>query len=242
MPPSSYRTISAGVVAAQMALWIGVAASPAEEMVPVELELVLALDASGSVDRAEFDLQLRGLADAFRSPGVVAAIRTAAPEGIAVAVVQWAGPGHQILAVGWTEVRDAASAANFADRIEAAGRQMHGETAIAQALGFAMASLESNRFEGRRKVIDLSGDGPTNFGRAPDPMRDRVVSAAITINGLVILNEWPDLDRYFRQHVIGGPGAFVVIATEYRDYADAIRLKLIREIQGVPVAEAVRQR
>ncbi|HEX9648100.1 MAG TPA: DUF1194 domain-containing protein, partial [Alphaproteobacteria bacterium] len=147
--------------------------------------------------------------------------------------------GHQIVAVGWTPVADAASAALFAGRIEAAGRQMYGETSIPHALRFCMELIESNGIEGQRKAIDLSGDGPTNFGRPPDEMRDRVNAAGIAINGLAILNEFPHLDDYFAAHVVGGPGAFLEVAADYRDFAEAIRRKLIQEIEGVPVGYLV---
>lgn len=218
------------------ALSLLAAAPVAAEPLEVELELVLAVDASGSVDRDEFDLQLKGLASAFRD-GEVAAALAAAPGGIAVALVQWASPGHQIVAVDWALVGDAASAALFAGRIEAAGRQMHGETSITHALRFCAGLIAGNGIDGRRKAIDLSGDGPTNFGGPPDAARDAVVAAGVAVNGLAILNEFPELDRYFRDHVVGGPGAFLEVAADYRDFAEAIRRKLIQEIKGVPVGD-----
>ena len=211
------------------------AAPAAAQAVAVELELVLAVDASGSVSAAEFDLQTRGLAGAFRDPAVIAAIRDAGPDGIVVALMQWSSPGQQVVAVDWTVAYDAASAAALADRIEAAGRLILGETAIDGALRFAAGLIDANRFAGRRRAIDLSGDGQTNWGRDPDPARDRAVAAGITVNGLAIVNEQPDLARYFREHVIGGPGAFVAVAADYDDVAAAIRLKLIQEIRGAPI-------
>src|SRR3990170_7492355 len=135
------------------------AAPAAAQAVAVELELVLAVDASGSVSAAEFDLQTRGLAGAFRDPAVIAAIRDAGPDGIVVALMQWSSPGQQVVAVDWTVAYDAASAAALADRIEAAGRLILGETAIDVALRFAAGLIDANRFAGRRRVIDLSGDG-----------------------------------------------------------------------------------
>ena len=232
MPP--LHSQAAAVLCALTVMIAGVGPSAAERPVPVAIELILAVDASGSVDAAEFDLQTRGLANAFRDPDVVAAIRGAG--GIAVALVQWSGPGHQLVVVDWITVFDNRSAGHFADRIEAAGRLIHGETSITHALRFCMQLFGTNGFSGRRKVIDVSGDGPTNFGIPADAMRDLAAAAGITINGLAILNEWPDLDRYYSDHVIGGPGAFVVTAGDYQDFAKAIRLKLIREIRGVPVA------
>ena len=203
---------------------------------PVDLELMLAVDASGSVDAREFDLQTQGLAEAFRDPEVSAALAAYAPGGAAVALMQWSGRGQQVLAVEWTLVRDRAAAHAFADAIAGAGRRLLGETAIADALAFAIDQLERNRFRGARRVIDLSGDGPTNAGGNPDPLRDAAVALGITVNALAIVNEAPVLDYYYAEHVVGGPGAFTMMAKNYQDFAQAIRRKLLREIQGAGLA------
>jgi len=200
---------------------------------PVALELVLAIDSSGSVDRREFDLQLKGIADAFRDPRVVAAVEKTG--SLAVTLLQWSGPGHQRVTMDWTRVEDAASAAGFAAALEAAGRQIEGETAIAPALRFAVALLQENGLEGARRVVDVSGDGASNWGEDPDAVRDAAVSAGITVNGLAISNEQPALADYYRRHVIGGDGAFLMEARDYVDFARAMRRKLIREIEGTPV-------
>src|SRR5262245_43916337 len=186
--------------------------------VPIDLELILAVDASDSVSAAEFDLQAQGLAAAFRDPEVIAAIRDAGPAGIAVALVQWAGPGQQIVAVDWSLVSDADSAAALARRIVTAGRLIMGETAIDGGLAFAMDLLATNELAGRRRIIDVSGDGETNWGPLPDRVRDRAVAAGVTVNGLAIVNEQPALAEYYRVHVIGGAGAFVVTAADYMDF------------------------
>jgi hypothetical protein len=204
----------------------------------VDLELVLAIDSSGSVDFGEFELQSGGIAHAFRDPEVIEAIEGVAPNGIAVSVIQWSGRRQHLVVVDWTRVTDAASSMGLAAKIDAVGRILIGETAIADALGFAAARLASGPFDGARRVIDLSGDGPANAGGDPDPMRDAAVRAGITINGLAILNESPELDRYYAAHVIGGPDAFVLAARDYRDFAEAIRLKLLKEIRGAPSADA----
>ncbi len=203
----------------------------------VGLELVLAVDASSSVSAAEFALQMGGLARAFRRPEVVEAIRISGDLGIAVALVQWSDARKQFLAVKWHWLRDAAGAAAFAARIDAAPRYLiGGGTAIGGALKYATAQFQDNGFSGLRKIIDLSGDGRANQGAHPEPLRDAAVAQGITINGLAILNEDPAVDSYYRRYVIGGTGAFVMTANDYRAYGDAILAKLVREIAAVPVA------
>lgn len=214
----------------------GAWAGPAVPQTAVDLELMLAVDASGSVDAREFDLQTQGLAAAFRDPEVSAALAAYAPGGAAVALMQWSGRGQQVLAVDWTLVRDRAAAHAFADAIAGAGRRLLGETAIADALAFAIDQLERNRFRGARRVIDLSGDGPTNAGGNPDPLRDAAVALGITVNALAIVNEAPVLDYYYAERVVGGPGAFTMVAKDYEDFAQAIRRKLLREIEGAGLA------
>jgi Protein of unknown function (DUF1194) len=211
---------------------------PARSQIEVDLALVLAVDSSGSVDFHEFELQVRGIAGAFLDPEVIEAIEGAAPNGIAISVFQWSGPHEQLVAVDWTKVTDAAGAAALAAEIQAIDRVLIGETALAAALRFAAAHLQHGRVRGARRVIDVSGDGPTNAGGAPDPVRDAAAWAGITINGLAILNESPTLDLYYADHVVGGPGAFIMTARDYEDFARAIRLKLLKEIRGAPLAEA----
>ena len=198
----------------------------------VELELVLAVDVSGSVSPAEFALQRRGLAEAFRDPAVHGAIETTG--GIAVALLYWAGPREQSLAVDWSLVVDAASSVRFAGKIETAERRFAGVTAIGEALRSAASATAANAYLSERIVIDVSGDGPTNFGRETRPVRDSIVAAGITVNGLAILNEIEDLTAYYRDQVTGGPGAFVASASDSHDFVRAIRGKLIQEIMGRP--------
>ncbi len=202
----------------------------------VDLELVLAVDASSSVSVAEFDLQIRGLAEAFRHPSVVHAIRTTGELGLTVALFQWAGNQQQTLAIDWMTVRDAPTASRFAEEVETVIRSIAGDTAIGNALEFAIGQLKSNGFDGRRKVIDVSGDGRNNRGSAVWLARDLAVARGITVNGLTVLNEDPTLDRYYLTNVIGGPGAFVMTANDYDAYRLAIVAKLIREISGAPIA------
>ncbi len=207
----------------------------------VDLELLLAVDVSPSVSHAEYTLQMDGLAAAFRHPAVIGTIRAAAPNGVAVGLMQWAGPDDQSLSVAWTEVHDEVSAAAFAARIEAVSRlPTGGGTAIGDALDRGIALLTGNGFDGARQVIDVSGDGRTNRGASPAPVRTSAVAAGITVNGLAILNEDVTLDSYYSGSVIGGPAAFVVVADDFDDFAQAIRKKLLIEIGGALVADARR--
>ncbi len=208
----------------------------ADAPVPVDLELVLAVDVSGSVDPPEYELQTRGLAQAFRDPEVQAALQAPGRRGIAVALVQWSGRFQQDVAIDWTLVHDAPSAEAFARRIETMERRFQAETGIANALAFAIRQLQQNRFTGGRQVIDISGDGPSNVGADPDPVRDAAAAARITINGLAIVNEEPTVDLYYADHVIGGPDAFLMVARNFDDFAQAIRRKLLREIESSPIA------
>jgi hypothetical protein len=205
----------------------------------VDLELLLAVDVSPSVDAEEYVLQMRGLADAVRHPDVVDAIRSAAPRGVAVALMQWGGPREQNVSVPWTAVRDEATASAFAERIETVTRPTtSGGTAIGDALGRGVSVLAENNFRGLRQVIDVSGDGRTNQGDSPAPIRAHAVSLGITVNGLVIIDEDPQLIGYYLERVIGGPGSFVLQADDFEDFARAVRLKLIREIAGSMIASS----
>ncbi len=216
----------------------GLVAPSAPRAERVQLELVLALDASLSVSDEEFALQLHGLAEAFRNEAVVAAIRAAGDHGIAVLLLQWSDRAQQTISVGWTAVRDAAGARALADEIARTPRAYSGAgTAIGRALETAIPLFQSNGFEGDRRVIDLSGDGIDNRGPLPPRIRDIAVAAGITVNALAILNEDPYLDVYYQRNVIGGTGAFVMTALDYRDFAAAIVRKLIREISDQPLAQ-----
>ena len=231
------RTIRGAGAALAGALALTAAGPLAAQDRPVDLELVLAVDASGSVSDEEFNLQIRGLAEAFRHRSVIQAIRATGDQGLAVALIQWADFHQHALSVEWTVVRDTASGRQFAKKIEGVSRSVYGNTAIGDALEFAMLQLEGNGFVGRRKVIDVSGDGPSNNGSAATLARDMAAARGITVNGLAILNEDPTLDRYYRSEVIGGTGAFVMTANDYESYRLAILIKLIREIAGAPTAQ-----
>lgn len=230
-----------GCLAGALLLGWALAPETARAAQPVDLELVLAVDASSSVSADEFDLQIKGLAKAFRNPGVLEAVQAGGDLGIAVSLMQWSDNRKQIRAIGWTPVRDESTILALADAIEATPRYLiGGGTAIGGAIQFAVRQFEDNGFDGRRRVIDISGDGRTNQGSQPSKERDRAVALGITINGLTILNEDPTIDTYYFRNVIGGTGAFVVTANDYEAYETAILTKLIREIAAVPIATAPR--
>jgi hypothetical protein len=197
----------------------------------VDLQLVLAVDASGSVDQRRFELQQQGYVAAFRDPRVLHAIQSGATQAIAVTMVQWTGPALQIQLLPWTLINDATTAQAFAAAIAATPRQLFsGGTSISGVIDYGVALILETQFQGTRRVIDISGDGFNNRGRPAASARDDAVRAGIVINGLPILALEPGLEHYFSDHVIGGPGAFVIAAKSYETFADAILKKLIREM------------
>ncbi|MEP4336930.1 MAG: DUF1194 domain-containing protein [Roseobacter sp.] len=201
----------------------------------VDLELVLLIDVSASVSKQEFRLQIEGLAGAFRNPIIQESIQ--ASGGIAVCVVQWAQEAYQYKSVDWIHLRQDTDALKLAKQIASIPRQTpSGQTAIGNALIFALVELNTNSYTGLRRVIDLSGDGRSNDGLLLEQARETVLLDGITINGLAILNEVSDLKKYFRNDLIGGYGAFVLTARDYTDFSRAIREKLEREIRSTPVA------
>jgi len=211
------------------------AAAGAEAPADVDLHLVLAVDVSGSVNEARFELQKQGYVAAFRNPRLLEAIRSGAAQTIAVTMLQWTGPHLQIQVVPWRRISGEASMHALADAIESAPRQLFGGgTSISGAIDYAM-SLFPTPGQGARRVIDVSGDGGNNRGRPVTEARDDAVKAGVSINGLPILALEPQLDDYYRQNVIGGPNAFVVAAASYESFADAILKKLVTEIAATRV-------
>jgi hypothetical protein len=220
-------------------------ASPAgaQEREAVDLELALAIDVSGSIDREEAALQRDGYLKALLDPRVLRAIAGGKRRKIAVTYFEWASYGYQRLVVDWTAVSDRPSAEAFVKRLAAAPIATERWTSISGALEFAMKRFESNPYRGARRVVDISGDGRSNNGRDLEEARAEALARGIVINGLPIVNDRPtrwgtpperDLDLYYRDHVIGGPGAFYIVADGFRSFADAIRTKLVREIAARP--------
>jgi len=206
---------------------------PAQAQSPVDLQLVLAVDVSGSVNQTRFELQRDGYVAAFRSMRVLETIRSGPHQAIAVTMVQWTGPALQVHVVPWMRIADSPSAEAFATAVGQAPRQLFGGgTSISGAIDYSATLFAAGPFGARRRIIDVSGDGSNNRGRLVNLARDEAVAADIGINGLPILALEPDLDRYSEQNVIGGPGAFVIAAKDYEAFADAILKKLITEIAG----------
>ncbi|MFN4309015.1 MAG: DUF1194 domain-containing protein [Ferrovibrio sp.] len=200
----------------------------------VDMALVLAADCSGSVHGEHYTLQQRGYGDAFRDPKVIKAIRSGIHGAIAACYFQWSGYRLQTQQIPWTILQTDAEIAAFALALERTERVIFsGGTSPAGAIEFGQALLARTEVEVARRVIDVSGDGRSNNGPVPDAVRDRAVAAGIVINGLPILHLEPDIDDYYRDHVIGGPGAFMIPARDFEDFAAAIRRKLVLEIAGV---------
>lgn len=192
------------------------------------------VDASGSIDDREYELQRLGYARAFRNPRVVSAIGSGPQGKIAVAYVEWTGPFLQVPIVDWTVLSDPVSVEAFAQQLEQVPRQLFsGGTAVGNAILYGARALDTNAFDGTRRVIDISGDGPTNRGIDAAGARDQVVAQGIIINGLPILSDFGSLDVYYLDNVIGGPGAFSIPARGFNDFNSAILAKLVREIAGL---------
>jgi len=227
---------------------VAVAASslPARAGEAVDLLLVLAADVSRSVDHAKFQLQRDGYAAALADPRVLEAISAGRHQRIAVCFVEWSGAGAQKLVIDWMMIDGAAAARKFADAIVEAPRSFADRTSISGGIEFSMTQLERAPFESKRRTIDVSGDGTNNSGREVIAARDEAVAKGITINGLVILSERPlawnpehtnpagGLPNYFRENVIGGPGAFVIVAENFQSFGQALINKLIAEIAARP--------
>lgn len=218
-------------------------AAQAKAAQAVDLELTLAVDISASVDAGEAKLQRKGYIDAFRHPFVIQAIESGRLGRIAVTYFEWAGAGISFGVADWTVIKDRASAYAFANKLARTTPANAPGTSISGAIKYAVGLIKTNAFEGTRRVIDVSGDGPNNSGELVVRARDRAVAAGMTVNGLPIVNRndgtdrgfnIPNLDLYYRHCVTGGPGAFVVVADSILDFARAVRRKLIREIADLP--------
>src|SRR6266481_689560 len=207
-----------------------------------DLQIVLAADVSRSIDDGEFDLQRKGYAAALTDPRVLTAIHGRANGALGVCFVEWSGEEEQHVVVDWTEIRDEEDAGSVAAAILAAPRSFMGRTSISAAIDFAMAHFAKSKWQAARRIIDISGDGTNNSGRPITEARDQAISRGVTINGLAIINDRPNLGHsahtqppgglplYYKQNVIGGPNAFLLVVEDFNSFADAMANKLAKEI------------
>jgi hypothetical protein len=211
--------------------------SPASAAEAVDLKLVLATDVSGSIDNNELWLERAGTAQAFLDPDVIKAIQGGALGRIAVSMLDFSSPGFGKTVINWHIIQDRPSAAALARTILALPRTPGDRTSISNALelGAALIRSSDNNIFATRKVIDVTGDGANNIGKAMEQTRNLVTRQGVVVNGLPVMDEsangfFPNLDRYYQACVAGGRGAFVIIVRSYRDFGSAMRRKLILEI------------
>lgn len=230
------------VIAVVMAGFAVPSAAWAETEIPVDIELVLAIDVSGSIDPTEAKLQRQGYVAALTHPRIIEVITRGFLGRIAVTYFEWAGADYRRPIANWAAIEDRASAQAFVDSLTEAEISIGRRTSISGAIRFAIPLFKDNGYEGTRRVIDISGDGANNSGVLVNLARDVAVDEGITINGLPIVNDRPnrfgfpqlkDLDEYYIHCVVGGTGAFIVVAHGFDAFAEAIRRKLILEIAGV---------
>lgn len=219
------------------------AAQEPRASISVDMELVIAVDVSASMDREEFLVQRRGYVKAIRHPDFLRAIQAAGFQRIALSYVEWSSQSWQKVIVPWQVIEDDASAGAFAAALERQPLDIGRGTSISAAIDFGTALLQSNGYDSNRSVIDISGDGPNNFGQPVAAARDAAVSSGVVINGLPILitpsPTVPDVAEYYSDCVIGGPGSFVLPVKRVEEFAESIRRKLIMEIAGLPKATVV---
>ncbi len=205
---------------------------------PVDVALVLAVDVSLSVDEGEAGIQRQGYISALRDKRVADAIRSGFIGRIAVTYLEWSAPNDQRVLVPWRILSDAASAQAFADELAKAPYKAGSTTSISGGIDYAVTLLQNSGVDPVRRVIDVSGDGYNDYGRPVASARKDAVKTGVTINGLAVMNErpkWkqavpPDLDHYYRDNVIGGPGSFYLSAKSLEDFAQSVIHKLVREI------------
>jgi hypothetical protein len=232
-----------------LALVTAVPLAPAAE--PVDLMLVLAVDVSRSIDHPKFLLQRDGYSAAISNPQVLDAIKSGPYGKIALCFMEWSGFGAQKIVIDWTAIDGAASARKFGDTVVEAPRSFADRTSISGGIDFGVAQFGRAPFESARRTIDVSGDGTNNAGRDVQLARDEAVAKGIAINGLVILSDrsvpWNaehtnppgGLPKYYEDNVIGGPGAFVMVAEDFESFGRAIVKKMIAEIAMLQIAPRI---
>lgn len=223
------------LIAAALLVMGGIAAGPAQAAQNVDLELVLMVDVSGSIDATEFGLQKGGYVNAFNDATLVSKIQSGHYGAIAATFIYWSSYNQQFQAVPWTYINDATTASAFASLINATSRQYSDFTAVQNALNFAALSISinNNGYDGTRQVIDVSGDGEDNDSNVTfAAVRANIEAAGYdAINGLVIGND-PDVLTYYNTYV--KYNGFVVGVDSFNDFAPAVKDKIITEIVGTP--------
>jgi hypothetical protein len=241
------------VAALVLAPLVAAQVPPARAAEQVDLLLALAMDVSRSMDQPKFLLQREGYAAAIMNPQVLNAIKSGPHQKIAVCFIDWSGPGQQQLVIDWSVVDSVASARRFGDLIFESARSFYDSTSIGGGIGFAAAQIARAPFEAERHAIDVSGDGTNNSGRDVQLARDQAVARGIIVNGIVILTDIQQsrnpphtnppggIEKYYRDNVIGGPGAFVMVAEDFSSFGRSMVKKLIAEIAGPPLPRRTAQ-
>jgi hypothetical protein len=219
---------------------IGTMAAKAEETA-VDLQLVMAVDVSRSIDEVEAELQRRGYIEAMTNERVIDAILSGENKRIAVCYVEWAGTHYQQTVIDWMLIDSPRAAHAFSDKLSESPRTSQSWTAVGAALATSAQRFQDSPFTSRRRVIDISGDGRTNDGPPAELIRDKLVAEGFVINGLPVMMNRQNygrpqdatLDKYYEENVIGGPGSFMIVAANFDDFSRAVRSKLIREISAV---------
>lgn len=237
------------------ALFALICAGTAYADTKVDIELVLAADISDSMSGQIGQMQRQGYAAALRSAEIAALLTSGAHRKVAISYIEWGDSGHVAVVVPWTLVEKPADARRIANILANRREGQLNRTSISHALQFANGLFESNGFEGERRVIDISGNGPNNQGASVADARDAVVRSGTTINGLPIMIDmelprgpfWDGfdlrkLDAYFEECVIGGPGAFVLPVRRSEDFPNTLRAKLFLEVSGQSLPAAPRLR
>lgn len=236
----------ARTIAALFAVFLAIAPARAEG---VDLLLVLAADVSRSIDDGEFALQRKGYAAALTDPRVIKAITGGPHHAVALTFIEWSGAADQKIVVDWTTIGDGEGAAVAAATILSAPRSFLSRTSISAAIDFSLERLNAAPMKAERRIIDISGDGTSNSGRAVTEARDETVAAGVTINGLAIINTQANpgfalhtqppggLPNYYKENVIGGTGAFLLVVENFETFADSMTRKLVSEIAGLPTGD-----
>ena len=234
------RDLLGGIVATATAATL--APETRAQSVDVDLRLVLAIDVSRSIDEEEARLQRQGYVQALTDRQVVRSMIDGPLNRMALAYIEWAGTQYQRTLIDWTLIDSPEAADEFAGRLAEAPYTSQSWTAVGAGLAYAATKFDDPRFASRRKVIDISGDGKTNNGPPAELVRDELVKQGFVINGLPIINDHPnlsrsaedDLDAYYEEKVIGGPGSFMIVARGFADFGRAIRHKMVRETSWRP--------